>query len=115
MPDNLRGPFHANIWRNFPTLGKHDAATFSRAWPKVLEIRQKQNWHAICYVLGNRRMAEPQIVIVEEYMTSFSTLGRTFAAIALTALASASMLFMAVGPASQGTAAEASAIARSIA
>ncbi|MBN8848992.1 MULTISPECIES: hypothetical protein [unclassified Sphingomonas] len=48
-------------------------------------------------------------------MTKLDTIGRTFAAIALTFVASASMLIMAVGPANQGNAAQASAIARSIA
>ena len=44
-------------------------------------------------------------------MTKLDTIGRTFAAIALTFVASASMLIMAVGPANQGNAAQARAIA----
>ncbi|MFW2852380.1 hypothetical protein ACM61V_10685 [Sphingomonas sp. TX0543] len=104
-----------NNWRIFPTLGKWVIATFRQRWAKVTEISQKQNWHASCKAIGNRQTTEQQIKISEEDMTKLDIIGRNAAALALTILASATMLIAAVGPANQGNAVQATAIDRSIA
>jgi hypothetical protein len=99
-------PFHAQIWRNFPTFRKRKIPTDGADRIKPLFLRMNQSWHGLCNMIG-MTAATPTTIKVQGVSPMFVLDKIDLQRIAVSSVGalilSTACVFGAVGPARAAT------------